>query len=582
MSIYDKASLVLIPSGTKTSKVYSQKPTNGDGDFTFSRSTAATRVNASGSIEKETQNFALQSNSFSTSPWSLQASASLTSGQAGYDGTNNAWLLSKAADYSRLEQNIVLSGVWTFSCYAKAGTLDWVSFENSGIAGDTTFFNLNSGTLGTLGSGCIDSSIEDVGSGWYRCSVTISGTSAIMRIQPSVSNGVANGSNGNIYIQDAQLEQGLVARDYIETTTTAIYGGITDNVPRLDYQGSCPALLLEPQRTNIVPISEGVPESTNEVVLTENYGTSPEGVTNSLKVQKNGVTSNDRIYPIGNYNAVLVSGQEYSISAFVKNIDVTGVTTIACRLGSGGTLMRLGYEWSGSSLTKVTDYAAGTRTNEILEDYGNGWWRIGFSFEADNTQGAFELDIDRANAAHTTSIETWGWQLESATGDASYATSYIPTYGSAVTRNQDLASFTHDVATTSWSVFMDVKNWTDVLNSGQFAFSNVADTTNSLFYYSTCFGIQKSVGQQYACGRLSDYEVYDGKFAVTYDGVNTIKIYVDGVLRDTITTADAAKTAGIDGGNLYYAGSASSKEIKSLLVFPTALTDQEAIDLTTI
>ena len=56
MSIYDKASLVLIPSGTKTSKVYSQKPTSGDGDFTFSRSTMATRVNADGNIEKETMN----------------------------------------------------------------------------------------------------------------------------------------------------------------------------------------------------------------------------------------------------------------------------------------------------------------------------------------------------------------------------------------------------------------------------------------------------------------------------------------------------------------------------------------------
>ena len=59
MSIYDKASLVLIPSGTKTSKVYSQKPVNGDGDFTFSRSTAATRVNADGNIEKQTGNYCL-------------------------------------------------------------------------------------------------------------------------------------------------------------------------------------------------------------------------------------------------------------------------------------------------------------------------------------------------------------------------------------------------------------------------------------------------------------------------------------------------------------------------------------------
>jgi hypothetical protein len=47
----------------------SQKPVNGDGDFTFSRSTAATRVNADGNIEKETQNLLLQSNSFNTSPW---------------------------------------------------------------------------------------------------------------------------------------------------------------------------------------------------------------------------------------------------------------------------------------------------------------------------------------------------------------------------------------------------------------------------------------------------------------------------------------------------------------------------------
>jgi hypothetical protein len=177
----------------------------------------------------------------------------------------------------------------------------------------------------------------------------------------------------------------------------------------------------------------------------------------------------------------------------------------------------------------------------------------------------------------TSGAYIYGLQLE----QGSYPTSYIPTYNSSATRNQDQASFAHDAATTSWSVFMDVKNWTDVSNTGQFFFRNIADTTNSLFYYGACFGIQESVGQQYSCGKLSNYEVYDGKFAVTYDGVNTIKIYIDGVLRDTITTADTAKTAGIDGGNLYYAGSSASKEIKSLLVFPTALSDAECITLTT-
>ena len=65
-SIYDKSSLVLIPSGTKTGKVFSQKPVSGDGDFTFTRASAATRVNADGNIEKETQNLITYSNTFSS------------------------------------------------------------------------------------------------------------------------------------------------------------------------------------------------------------------------------------------------------------------------------------------------------------------------------------------------------------------------------------------------------------------------------------------------------------------------------------------------------------------------------------
>ena len=56
-SLYDSASLVMIPSGVKDGKAYSIKPTDGSGDFTFSRGTdTATRVNASGLIEKERGN----------------------------------------------------------------------------------------------------------------------------------------------------------------------------------------------------------------------------------------------------------------------------------------------------------------------------------------------------------------------------------------------------------------------------------------------------------------------------------------------------------------------------------------------
>jgi hypothetical protein len=49
--MYDKASLALIPSGTKASKLYSVLPANGNGDFTHSRGSTATRVNKDGLIE---------------------------------------------------------------------------------------------------------------------------------------------------------------------------------------------------------------------------------------------------------------------------------------------------------------------------------------------------------------------------------------------------------------------------------------------------------------------------------------------------------------------------------------------------
>ena len=51
MGLKDNASLALIPAAYKTSKIYSAIPTDGDGDFTFTRSGNATRVNKAGLVE---------------------------------------------------------------------------------------------------------------------------------------------------------------------------------------------------------------------------------------------------------------------------------------------------------------------------------------------------------------------------------------------------------------------------------------------------------------------------------------------------------------------------------------------------
>ena len=371
MSIYDKASLVLIPSGTKTSKVYSQKPVNGDGDFTFSRSTAATRVNADGVIEKETQNLLLQSNTFDTT-W-LNSNSSETSGQIGYDGTNNAWLITKTDANGRIFQTISFSGVNTISFYAKANASDWVRVFIDGASIDA-FFDLQNGIIGnTSGSGFVDANIELIANDWYRCSLTISDNATRIRIYPSEANTSA-GTSGSIYIQDAQLEQGLVARDYIETTTTAVEGGITDNVPRLDYtDSSCPALLLEPQRRNILPHSEYLGGFTTTRSSIDFGHTSPEGLDNAYKLVSDSTAGASHL--IRTQNITITASTDYTTSVFVKAEEVDWVALMF----TDTSVQDFGQAWFNiSNGTKgiSSDGGSATISDYDIIDVGNGWYRI--------------------------------------------------------------------------------------------------------------------------------------------------------------------------------------------------------------
>jgi hypothetical protein len=51
MSLLDTASLLLTPNAYKEGKLYSVIPSDGSGDFTFTRATTATRVNSDGLVE---------------------------------------------------------------------------------------------------------------------------------------------------------------------------------------------------------------------------------------------------------------------------------------------------------------------------------------------------------------------------------------------------------------------------------------------------------------------------------------------------------------------------------------------------
>ena len=267
-SLKDLASLIMVPSLYKDGELHTVKPLadeniivhpdatdNNDGvdgstpstssNFTFSRGSnlAATRVDVNGLIEKGRENVLLQSNQFDTT-WGKTLS-SVIGNQSGYNGSNDAWKMISGASgtYSIVSQSYSGSGVHTLSLYAKAAEWNYIALfiNGSGGASKGAIFDLTTGELtNTIFGSPISYSSNSVGDGWWRLSVTLTGTITganiyLCEVGTSHTSNANDGSSG-IYIQDAQLEQGLVATDYIETGASTAQAGILEDMPRLDYR----------------------------------------------------------------------------------------------------------------------------------------------------------------------------------------------------------------------------------------------------------------------------------------------------------------------------------------------------------
>ena len=570
MSLLNDASLVMIPSGYKDTKLYSVKPTNGDGDFTFSRGSnlAATRINSEGLIEKGRENLLLQSNSFSS--WS-SINTTETGGQTGYDGSSNAWLITKSASGARVQQSVSISGVQTLSAYVKAGTLNWVALSNN-IS--YVYFDVANGLIGTEFNN-IDAKIQSVGNGWYRCSVTYQGTATDARIYPSQDDNDSTGTSGNILVQDAQLEVGLVSTDVITTTTTTEQAGILEDMPRLDYSGgaTCGHLLLEPQRSNVITQSEYFGAWTESgLTITDNNATSPEGVLNAAKLTLPSGSAAKRI----SLGSMPVTAVARSYSFFVKSDDITAV-----QLVHSGDLQ--GYARFDISTGVVG--STGTKTTSDIQDYGNGWYRCIANFDSSNAFGStiylYINDSATGSYGGSTSAEgdlfVYGAQYE----EGSYPTSYIPTYGSSVTRSAEHKILTGNLLSkgifdSTWTFLYD-NTFVDVIREAACALVLFEDAGGSN-------SVRISLNSDGSL-RLQDSEngvvanVDGNKILCRFNG-STIDWYVDGseVASDSVTPSNF-QSISVDDRSDY---TAKPVKINKEIIFPTALTDAECIDLTTI
>jgi hypothetical protein len=581
MSLYKDASLVMLPTAYKDGKLYSVRPTDGSGDFTFSRGTTATRVASSGYIEKGRENVLLNSvwdgigtNVPPTSWTNGFTSGNYESASSSFGGNNGIRFYGTSAR-RYVSQIPSFSGIMALSIYVESvTTADEIRYVLNQIGGTELFYLEDSSVVANTTSILAGKT--------YTLVFNTSGTTEIR-----IGGGVTGSRTYDFTLSVPQLEQGLVRTDYIETGASTAQAGILEDMPRLDYSGgaTCPSLLLEPQRTNLMVQSEYYGSQTiNNATLTHNYATSPEGVLNATRLNQSGTDYGNIRFSAISYS----NGVDYTHSIFVKKDSKDYIIFREFASSSVGGVRSSWFNlndlaWETSPSAHTTDF----------EDYGNGWIRLIVTFNAGNTfsrvhqwgHGDADNSLVVANSGNTL---FYGNQVESS---ASYPTSYIPTYGASVTRSVDdvneKTGVSNLIGQSEGTLFLDfVANDEDALqiiyqvrttgssNVGQIDFRIQGGNLRALGNDAGTAQFNISAGAAVAGTRY--------KCAVRYAN-NDVAFYVNGVLKGSDTNASFSSSALQQVSFSENTGTfLPSVSVHQAILFPTGLTNTELASLTTL
>ena len=400
------------------------------GEYVKTTSTINSAPRFDHKVTRTTTNLIPYSEDFPTGWGVVRASVSANVTTAP-DGNNNADKLVDSTDnsthYIRETVAAVADQDYVFSVYAKAAELKYIALRTyvSGgwSASTSSYFDLNTGTLGSGTTNVNNTSITDVGNGWYRVShkATKDGSSGNVNAEIYLANSDSNTSftgtgDQGVFIWGAQLEQASDVGPYVKTTGAS--------ATKVDAESL--GLLVEEARTNLINYSEQLDQITGPVrgTVTSNVLTAPDGTSTADKLEK---TSSGATYSY--ISQSFTQNTAYSFSVYTK-----AGNTGEIKFNDFSTGNRVNF-----NLTTETVDAVGTDwSNANIENVGNGWYRVSAVFTP-TTTGTRNVSYSYITTTNSGDyVYFWGAQLE----QGAFPTSYIRTEGATVTRAADVTEIT--------------------------------------------------------------------------------------------------------------------------------------------
>jgi hypothetical protein len=356
--------------------------------FKFERGSnlGATRTNKDGLIEKGRENLLDYSNSFDR--WSNVDARleqgdyeAIQSGHEGYDGSNDAWFLSKNSgnnSYLYYLNNIINTGtnnkVWCYSVYAKAadgdsGIILYVGNSQTGGKGYVRVNLIDGSVTGYDVTHTKGYKVEGVTGKdgdkdrWWRISFfSTANVNNKPRIQPRNAAGDGQ-SGGKIYVMNAQFEYGTAPSKYIRTES----------------------------RKNLLKNSEHFHDWINNSTVTRNV-LGYDGSLDAVKMHKNATygriqhrvdagTSNSEGW-VGKAKGTL------TLSAYAKQDSLSGFHMRVDWSTTQGDFVTTNFDLGNA---KPVGSQADWIDSRKVEEVGNGWVRCSVTFTT--TRPVYEINL---------------------------------------------------------------------------------------------------------------------------------------------------------------------------------------------